>query len=344
MSRGGFADVHNHQFAHLGFGGLAFHGDATGEMKEALGWCDFTHAFPPRIIHGPGGANDLVGDVFRYVYKPEGQVLPHLGHLVGGYPQFDGWPRWDSVTHQSVYEEWLARAVEGGLRLMVMLAVNNEALCDVIDKIYDCNDMNAADRQLQAALDFRDRVDTDAGGPGQGWYQIVTTPQDARDAMAADKLAVVLGIEVDFLFNCHNEGDLTPDELRAQLDKYYDLGVRHLFPIHFADNGFGGTGYQNPTEQEAGGVQSILPFVNWVHTEDGTAYGYEARGGRRNVRGLTELGKLLIREMIARHMIIDVDHMSARSRADTLDICEQAHYPVVSGHTGFIDINLGEAP
>lgn len=39
---------------------------------------------------------------------------------------FDGWPRWDSVTHQAIYEDWLHRAVEGGLRLMVMPAVNSE--------------------------------------------------------------------------------------------------------------------------------------------------------------------------------------------------------------------------
>ena len=44
------------------------------------------------------------------------------------------------------------------------------------------------------------------GGPGQGWFRIVTTPQQARDAVRAGKLAVVLGIEVDNLFNCKETG------------------------------------------------------------------------------------------------------------------------------------------
>ena len=79
-----------------------------------------------------------------------------------------------------------------------------------------------------------------------------------------------------------------------------------------------------------------------VLTEDGRAFGYEYRTGRRNVQGLTSLGKTLIREMIARGMTFDVDHMSARSKADTLDICEAADYPVLSGHTGFVDICRGE--
>ena len=46
--------------------------------------------------------------------------------------------------------------------------------------------------------------------------------------------------------------------------------------------------------------------------------------------------------MISRHMISLTSticpHMPDR---DTLDICEEFHYPVVSGHTGFIEINNG---
>lgn len=168
---------------------------------------------------------------------------------------------------------------------------------------------------------------------------------------------MVLGIEVDYLFNCRTAGALTEDQLRQQLDKYYALGVRHIFPIHFADNGFGGTAFQNATER---GYIAEYPAHPWnspttisplnpvptlgfypVWTEDARAFGYEYRTGRRNVRGLTNLGKTLIREMMARGMTFDVDHMSARSKADTLAICEAQDYPVLSGHTGFVEICRG---
>jgi hypothetical protein len=43
-----------------------------------------------------------------FIYKYPGALLP--GHNVGGWPQFDGWPRWDSVTHQMVHVDWLERA------------------------------------------------------------------------------------------------------------------------------------------------------------------------------------------------------------------------------------------
>ena len=338
----GFADTHNHQFAYLGFGGMAFHGRAFGAMKDALPWCT--------AVHGPGGVGDAVGNIMKAMYG--GSIV---GHKVGGYPQFDGWPRWDSITHQSVYEDWLYRAVEGGLRLMVMLAVNNEFMCGKANKVLSCNDMEAVDRQIAAAKEMEAYIDDKSGGAGQGWYRIVYTPAEAFTVMEAGKLAVVLGIEVDYLFNCRTSDNLSDDQLRQQLDKYYALGVRHIFPIHFGNNGFGGTAFQNGLEwaqraerpgESDHGVSPLNPLwtqtAYQVLTEDATASGYEYRTGRRNVQGLTDLGKTLIREMIARGMIIDVDHMSARTKVDTLDICEAANYPVVSGHTGFVEISNGD--
>ncbi len=234
----GFADLHNHQFAYLGFGGKAFWGGVYGDIAQQLPWCT--------PAHGPGGIDDVLGNTMRTLAY--GLPLPaSLGHKVGGYPQFDGWPRWDSVSHQAVFEDWLYRAVEGGLRLMVMLAVNNEYFCEHANKApgRGCGDMEAVDLQLQAAKDMEAYIDAKSGGPGQGWYRIVHTPDEARTVIAAGKLAVVLGIEVDYLFNCRSEGDLTADQLRQEVDKYSALGVRHIFPIHFSNNGFGGTAFQN---------------------------------------------------------------------------------------------------
>jgi microsomal dipeptidase-like Zn-dependent dipeptidase len=334
----GFADIHNHQFAYLGFGGMAFHGDAFGDKKEVLSWCT--------PVHGPGGMGDILGNLMRTV-SYNGNFLGIFGHRVGGYPEFDGWPRWDSVSHQSVYEDWLFRAVQGGLRLMVMLAVNNEEFCKLANRNVSCNDMEAVDRQIAAAKKMETYIDAKSDGDRQGWYRIVSTPAEARAVIASGKLAVVLGIEVDYLFNNYKQGDLSADQLRAALDKYRALGVRHLFPIHFGNNGFGGTAFQNSLERSenpspAGkGLNPLSKYIYKLQTEDGRAEGYEYRTGQRNVQGLTDLGKTLIREMIIRGMIIDVDHMSERSRADTLDICEGVGYPVVSGHTGFVEIANG---
>jgi len=53
----------------------------------------------------------------------------------------------------------------------------------------------------------------------------------------------VLGIEISNLFDCFSvpkEGfeKCTPESVRATLDRYHDLGVRAIFPVHKYDNGF----------------------------------------------------------------------------------------------------------
>jgi microsomal dipeptidase-like Zn-dependent dipeptidase len=355
LSVPGFADMHNHQFAHLGFGGLEFFGAPSGPVDQALPWCT--------PVHGLGGTTDVIGSFMKW--STYGFHF-NFGHKVGGYPAFDGWPRWDSYTHQTVHVDWLQRAWQGGMRLMVMLAVNNEWMCKLpgfkLAPGRTPADMEAVDLQLDAAVALEAQLDQQAGGPGQGWYRIVRSAEEAASVIEAGKLAVLLGIEVDYLFGSYipdplgnpTPNLLTPDQVKASVQQYYDKGVRYVFPIHFADNAFGGTGLQNSMEAADTGVDFNTPIGDLhtpyiLETVDGTNLGYtysglntQGRVGRRNKRGLTGLGKVLIQELIAHQMLFDVDHMSWQTRSDVLDIAEAANYPVISGHSGFIDVCLGD--
>src|SRR5688500_5575173 len=234
----GFADLHAHMFANLGFGGLAVWGKPfvpDDDIAKALPWSDFAPyedvgtvidpsgqpvpeianigfipwpnvpaTCPPGTgtlenpclgvsIHGVGGLADILNLAFS----------GNVGHNVGGYPQFDGWPRWNNYTGQQMYYQWLKRAHDGGLRLMVMMAVNNEVLCKAINRKQDfgCEDMPAIERQLQGALDLEAFVAAHHGG----WFRIVRSPAEARAAIAAGKLAVILGIETPSLFGCKTQ-------------------------------------------------------------------------------------------------------------------------------------------
>lgn len=338
----GFADLHNHQFANLGFGGLAFAGAPFGPIEQALRHCDDLQ------IHGPNGALDILGNVRNLIDGVAG-----LSHRVGGYPEFDGWPRWNNLTHQSVYQDWLKRALDGGLKLLVMLAVNSELVANVANRApgRTADDMEAVDLQLQFAHQMEAYIDEQCGGPGMGWYRIVKSPQEAREVIEAGKLAVVLGIEVDNVFGSKPENPLSILQILTALDQYYAGGVRHIFPIHFDDNAFGGTGFQNilvgdPAVYEpASAFTALLGVTGWpseITTRSAREEGYSYRGGRVNIFGLTRLGKFLIRAMMSKGMLIDTDHMSAASCADTLTIAEENGYPTVSSHTGFIDIGLND--
>jgi microsomal dipeptidase-like Zn-dependent dipeptidase len=347
----GIADTHSHMFSNEGFGGAMFQGKPFHPcgIDAALAWCDGAH--------GPGGTLDLVG-----------AALDQFGHKVGGAPQFDGWPRWNSSDHQQMYHRWLERAHRGGLRLQVLLAVNNQVLCEKANRAlgHSCDDMEAVDRQLAAAREIEAFIDARSGGAGKGWFRIVESASQARAAIESGKMAVVLGIEVDSLFGC-KVGECDEAHVREQLDKYHGLGVRHIFPVHVFDNAFGGAALYNGLFTVGNkklngdffevedcsrlGFEGISYDANLDDLLDqalalfsvGAVPGYPStEGGHCNTRSLTPLGEFLIREMMDRKLIIDVDHMSALTLDRVLEIAESEGYPVAAGHTGFLEISGGQ--
>jgi len=99
--------------------------------------------------------------------------------------------------------------------------------------------------------DMVDFVDAQAGGRGQGWMQIAYSPEEARKIIAENKLAVILGMEVDSLGNWRRLTDLDKlcggnlerarELIGLELDWLYGLGIRQITPIHLTNNAFGGT-------------------------------------------------------------------------------------------------------
>ncbi|MFC7532441.1 membrane dipeptidase [Actinoplanes sp. GCM10030250] len=329
----GFADTHNHQFARFAFGGRVLWGSAAAADAE-LGSC--------RPEHGPHGLFDLPGNLSRILLRT-GSITSLLGHRTDGAPDFPAWPRWHDLTHQAVPRSALKRAVDGGLRLLVMPAVNNELLGRLTRGAH-YHDMAAADLQLRAAKQFEAMIDAEAGGPGRGWYRIVYTPEQARRTIGEGKLAVMLSIEVDGLFGDVIGPHSTAGELEAQVDRYHAMGVRHVFPIHLKNCAYGGTALATSLHwsRNSGPVSKANPPLSLpvyrMTTVARTADGYDYRGGHCNADGLTPLGETLIRLLMERGMVIEVDHMGARSRADVLRLTGAAGYPVVAGHAELLSL------
>jgi microsomal dipeptidase-like Zn-dependent dipeptidase len=356
----GYSDLHAHMFSYLGFGGR-FWGKAFGSIDKALAWCT------PQ--HGPGGTGDLADYIMQIATV--GHVPPNTGHAVGGNPKFDGWPRWNSFTHQSYYEDWLKRAHDKGLQLIVTHPVNNEWMCTTLNHVStaelslalatgvsfiytipsiaywqthvdpSCLDKDAAENQIKEAFAMQDDIDMRVGdglgnkGPGTGWFRIVTTPKEARDVIAAGKLAVVIGMEVDYPFECTvNNTSCTESFMRSQVDRYYNLGVRHFFPIHFYDNAFGGSANSN--------ALVTRQLKNTGALRDCSASGFQYENAQCNDKGLTLLGRQLIDELMKHGMIIDIDHMSEKAFNDTMTLVSDTRYPVVSSHSGFTELAHGD--
>ena len=161
-----------------------------------------------------------------------------------GWPTFAYWPEHDVLSHEQYYWRWLERAYHGGLRLSVNLLVENAALCELLpDKRNSCNEMDAIRLQAQRLFELQDYIDAQSGGPGQGWFRIVTSPAQAREAINAGRLAVVLGIEVSELFDCRtylDQPQCTEEQIDERLDEVYDMGVRQMQMINKFDNALSG--------------------------------------------------------------------------------------------------------
>lgn len=177
----GFADFHNHEFAYLGFGGRMI----SHPVDPSAGCITVPTARQELVVR-----QLITNGLFEEANKqPSGQCFPTATNLAS----------------QRVDTANLKRAWQYGLRLIVMLALNSELLCKIVGLPTCDTDRQAVERQIQAAYDLQDKIDAEAGGPGQGWYRIVTTSAEARQVVRDKKLAVVLGIEAGNAFGCRTE-------------------------------------------------------------------------------------------------------------------------------------------
>lgn len=316
----GFADIHLHQMAEYAFAGAWFHGSHSGPESVALGKCS--------------GGGILGGDHARTRY---GVLNEFLGMTAGtdgdtgwhfhkrhGYPSYTGWPRWDTIAHQQVWEGHLKQAHDSGLSLYVMSAVDFAPLCHCMPKKnmkpgLNCDEMSSVDLQLQAALDF---------ASGRDWVKIARSPEEARSIINSGRLAMVLAIEVTGLFG--------NDDWRERLDYYYRrYHVRSIQFAHQMDNRFSGVAPHHFIFK----LFKILEDIG----EGDPVPGFDLDAGGRNRLGMTAEGKELARAMMRKNMIIDISHMSERAVCDLYDIAAgMDYYPLVLSHGHLRSIMTGK--
>ena len=250
----GFVETHSHILSNYGFGGAGiFHGSAFHPLgvEHALPSCE--------MFHGEEGRQDLFGFGFDegdeladedLIQTLTSGATPDFNHHTEGYPEFTDWPSaHDSSTHQTQYYTWIERAYRSGLRLMVQHATSNQIICELLEgddtqpTRYSCNDMVAVDRILEETRNMERYIDAQEGGPGEGWFRIVESPEEARQEIENGNLAIVLGIEVSNLFDCflvpHGDSEACDEQdVIDALDHYQEQGVRAFFPVHKYDNHF----------------------------------------------------------------------------------------------------------
>lgn len=251
------------------FGGVS-------SFQEVRGWVDphvhgQTHEFlGGRVICSPpfhryGAPAALVDCPDHQVADGRGALLedalagnaPGTGHDPVGWPTFSYWPDPHSLTHQQVYYKWLERSWRAGLRIHTSLLTENHILCTVYPlKKNSCDDRDAVRLQAAGMRAMQDYIDAQYGGPGRGWYRIVTDPFQARRVINQGKLAVVIGMETSVPLGCNvqlGRPTCTEAQMLAELAEMKNLGVSQMELTNKFDNAFTGV---------AGDAGSIGPLTN----------------------------------------------------------------------------------
>jgi microsomal dipeptidase-like Zn-dependent dipeptidase len=353
----GTIDGHNHVTAYEFLGGDAHCGEPWSPNGPEAALVDCPDHYPD------GSAavleNALYGDPLRK-------------HDPIGWPTFKDWPAPASQTHEQTYYRWIERAYLGGVQIMVNDLVENVALCQVYPlKHNSCDDMDSIRLQYRRIHELEEFIDAKAGGPGQGWFRIVRDPFEARRVVNEGKMAVVLGIETSEIFGCGGS-ELLPrcsrEQILSGLDEIERMGVASFFPIHKFDNALGGVRFDSGTFGAAINAANFKQTGHFWEVErckgpesdneqatvvpediiDAGLLSYFPAGltpvypppPHCNKLGLTPLGEFTVEQMIDRGLMIEVDHMSAKSASRALALAEARDYSGVLSSHSWMDQHL----
>jgi microsomal dipeptidase-like Zn-dependent dipeptidase len=304
-----FADLHNHMFGHEAWDGGWFHGRPTGPESEALTPCSGNESFFGD--HGSVIHPWLSTKIFKS--KDVGT------HPKNGYPNYLTWPRWDTVSHQQMWEGHLKQAWSSGLRFMIVSFYNNNLICALMRNkatVKTCHDMDAVDRQFSAYEHFLQGHDeNDPKKPKRSeWVVHASSADEARKALEQGKLVLIPSIEVSDLFP-DDKGDW-----KKQFQKYYDRGLRTLQIVHQFNNRFAGAALHDKVL----GYGQYFMNKKWFEIQNGA-----------NQLGLTSEGKELIKIMMDKKMMIDVAHLSEKGVKDIFELTQLDghYYPTYNSHT-----------
>ncbi|MCW2992301.1 MAG: hypothetical protein JWM73_2895 [Solirubrobacterales bacterium] len=354
----GIVEGHNHWMAWDSFG---------GQFRCGAPWNKYgiTYALPDCADrYGPQGSAAPVENTLGY-------GNPAHPHDTSNWPDFPNQSK-DDLLYEGEYYRWVQRVYMSGLRLMVMGVNENRVLCEtLVDHTESCNEMDGMRRGFQHIKDLQDYVDAQAGGPGKGFFQIVTDPYEARKVINEGRMAVVLEIETSEPFDCRGleqNSSCTKAQIAREIDEMDKLGVRSSLLLNKYDNPLTGVRFDSGTASyviNAGNKQSSGSFWD-AKTCTGKLHDNEIAFGNPaieaflngifvplgfpsstipqyppaphcNTRGLTDLGTFAEEEMMKRHWIVNPDHMSQAAVDDTLTLLESKHYSGVISPHGWMD-------
>ena len=195
--------------------------------------------------------------------KPIQGAIPLIDHnLLDGSHSGTGL----GVTHQMYQYQMVQRAYQGGLRVIVMDAINSRALQMAVDGETNYSDWQAIADSIATMKRLTARpgdVQFPSGGVLFPFAEIAYTPTQARQIIRRNKVAVIMGVEVDELGKPRPW--VTGDSMARQVDDLYAMGIRKITPVHGTNNPIGGAAVFNDVYNSANYFDNLNNghWVNW---------------------------------------------------------------------------------
>jgi microsomal dipeptidase-like Zn-dependent dipeptidase len=246
----GYADYHTHPMTHLAFGSIPekrrqiIWGDPGGSYDDYIGDPLKVAKDIPHCYRGHGGgyiAEAFINNAQLFSDDTSSIINAFLfPHKRSGGPEFADFPGHLMGAHEQMHITMIRRNYEGGLRLMAALVTDNwgaafltgETQNGALDLVHD---KDTIVKQVEWMKQQAER--------NRSWMQIAYSPAEARRIIAENKLAIVLGVEVDQLGEFHLGSPA--EEPRLEADFLWDKGVRIVTPIHAVNNLLGGPAILN---------------------------------------------------------------------------------------------------
>ncbi len=346
---------------HLDAGGD--HPDGQRHLQRERSSLDEHRGVDRRLLYTAHGGHDFnnnkCGDEIRHLFLSKfavGNGAQDLSSIADafGFPGFPNWPRSNDILHQQMWIEWIRRAHDGGLRVMLADAGNSTIAAKGSMGNTPNDDKSIVDKEISQMKVLATR--------NASFMEIAYSSADLRRIVGQDKLAIIIGAEVDdpgsFVFSHQTPA---ASAVTAEIKRLYAEGVRHIFPVHITDNYFGGTAiyvsdFWRANKWQWGQFWDLIcaqpqDFVTFVPTAGVDLVQDAFLGivgvqpipscpagiGVVNRRGLQNLGKTAITTMMQLGMLIDIDHMSQQTANDTIAFTANTAggaYPLLSSHNG----------
>jgi microsomal dipeptidase-like Zn-dependent dipeptidase len=231
-----------------------------GDLSQPILYVSQYHGGASPLMGGItlGGAILDVPQLINFIssFQADLDLSGHVNGLVErlGWDMDDGThSRHNIRTHQFFQADMVRRAWQGGLRLVGIDVIDARVLTQMLapGKVY--NEWRTIRDSVNDVLRLVS-CDPAATGPLCDIAGIALSPAGARELIAANKMAIVLGTETDELGVPRNPETMVlfghgaaTDTPELQVADLYDLGIRKVTAIHALDNRLGGAGIFNDT-------------------------------------------------------------------------------------------------